>query len=138
MELEVNVVCFQTCKDMHWQSHSTDFVRHMPILVADKRVKRETQANKSQLVWKKGNGVASGLDTTEQYEVPATGWEAIGPLDLGPTMAAYLHALTFKGPHHPLSPMLAAYRGRLVYDLVELLSHKTIPGKVFLSPFSCL
>lgn len=54
---------------------------------------------------------------------------------LGPTtpcraVARYLNATTTRGPFDDLAAMMAASRGKLLVEVVEMLSGKNVPGKV--------
>lgn len=70
------------------------------------------------------------LDPAEQYDMLSSSWDAIGPLELDPLVAACVQASTFKDLQLPLPVSVPGSRGRLLFDVLELLARKTIPGKV--------
>ncbi len=63
------------------------------------------------------------------YTLPAAAM-CLGPTTPCRAVARYLNATTTRGPFDDLAAMMAASRGKLLVEVVEMLSGKNVPGKV--------
>lgn len=63
------------------------------------------------------------------YELPGAA-ASLGPIGSSRAMALYLNATTTRGPFDDVAKMMAGSRGKLLVDLLEMLSAKSVPGKV--------
>ncbi|EFJ49198.1 hypothetical protein VOLCADRAFT_90100 [Volvox carteri f. nagariensis] len=85
--------------------------------------------NKSQLVFSHEPGMPVFLEEAA-YVLPAP------PMCLGPEVpcrgvARYLNATTTRGPFDNLGQQMMVSRGKLLLEIVEMLSGKSVPGKIF-------
>ncbi|GFR48568.1 hypothetical protein Agub_g10470, partial [Astrephomene gubernaculifera] len=87
------------------------------------------EINKAHLVFSHEPGMPVFLEEAH-YALPPP------PLCLGPQapcngVAAYLNATTTRGPFDDLGAQMMSSRGKLLVEIVELLSGKAVPGKIF-------
>lgn len=90
-------------------------------------------ANASGLILTAPEGAPVMLEEAV-YTLPSAG-ASLGPLGYSRAMALYLNATTTRGPFDDVAKMLAGSRGKLLIDLLEMLSGKSVPGKVGLYAF---
>ncbi|PNW70067.1 hypothetical protein CHLRE_17g704300v5 [Chlamydomonas reinhardtii] len=87
------------------------------------------QLNKSHLVFSHEVGMPVFLEEAA-YELPPPSM-CLGPSWPCRGVARYLNATTTRGPFDDLAKQMLGSRGKLLVEVVEMLSGKNLPGKVF-------
>ncbi|GLI64998.1 hypothetical protein VaNZ11_008424 [Volvox africanus] len=85
--------------------------------------------NKSQLVFSHEPGMPVFLEEAA-YVLPPPHM-CLGPETSCRGVSRYLNATTTRGPFDNLGHQMMVSRGKLLLEIVEMLSGKTVPGKIF-------
>lgn len=89
------------------------------------------------LLWRTDEGRPVSLEEGQAFVLPEPGWNSLGPTIPSAAAAKLLTATTMKGPFRNLPAEMVASKGRLIFDLIELFSGKTVPGRVGSYSFPC-